>query len=79
MNTPSRVALTTAIAAAGVTIGLAIASTIQEPLNAMVWQLSYLLPSSLVGAAVILLQGLFVSGYLAVVGYAVSRVWSKRK
>jgi len=79
MDTPKRVALTTAIAAAGVTVGFAIATGLQETLNALLWQLAYLLPSSLAGAASLLIPGLCITGYVALLGYAIAKVWSKRR
>ena len=79
MDTPKRVALTTAIAAAGVTVGFAIAAGLQEPLNALVWQLAYLLPSSLVGVALLLLHGIFITGYVSLLGYGIAKVWAKRR
>jgi len=79
MKTPGRVALTAIFGVLGTTIPIAVLSGLSEPVNALMWQLSYLLPSALVGPALFLLSGLILAVYLGLVGYFIAHIWSKRK
>ena len=79
MKTPERVALTAIFGVLGTTVPIAVLSGLSEPINALMWQLSYLLPSALVGPALFLLIGLILAVYLGLVGYFIARIWTKRK
>jgi len=79
MKTPGRVALTAIFGVLGTTIPIAVLSGLSEPINSLIWQLSYLLPSALVGPSLFFLSGLVLAGYLGLVGYLIARIWSKRK
>lgn len=79
MNTASRVALTTGAVALGISVATAALAGAQEPLNWLTWQLSYLLPSGIVGAVLFLLMGLALSCYVAALAFLIGKVWSKRR
>jgi len=77
MDTPKRIALFTVKAAAIFTVGYCIAAGLQKPQEALLnasLQLAYLFPSSLAGAASILLPAICFIGYLALLGYGVFKV-----
>lgn len=79
MNTASRCALTAGVAALGASVATAAFAGAQEPLNWLTWQLSYLLPSGIVGPVLFLLMGLALSCYVAALAYLIARIWSKRR
>jgi len=89
MDTPKRIALFTVKAAASFTIGYCIAAGLQKPQEALVntsLQLAYLFPSSLTGAASLLLPVICFTGYTALlccggfkVGYWIFKDRSKRR
>jgi len=77
MKTPERVALTAIFGVLGTTVPVAVLSWLMNPFNALTWQLSYLLPSAMVGPVLFFLSGLILAVYLGLVGYFITRIWSK--
>jgi len=77
MKTPERVALTAIFGVLGMTVPVAVLSWLMNPFNALTWQLSYLLPSAMVGPVLFFLSGLILAVYLGLVGYFITRIWSK--
>jgi len=77
MKTPERVALTAIFGVLGTTVPVAVLSGLMDPINALTWQLSYLLPSAMVGPVLFFLSGLILAVYLGLVGYFITRIWSK--
>ena len=78
MNKPQRIALTAAIGAAALPTATAVAMAIQGPINALTWQLSYLVPASLLGSITFLATGLAMACFAATVAIVINRIWSKQ-
>jgi len=77
MNRPQRIALTAAIGAVAIPATTALVMAIQEPLNALLWQISFLFPASLLSPIPYLATGLVIACLAAFVGFAVTRIWMK--
>lgn len=78
MNNPQRIALTAALAAAAIPAAMAIALASQDPLNRLLWQLSYRLPAEVMAPMAFLVAGLGLACFSALIGFAIAKIWRKR-
>jgi hypothetical protein len=78
MNKPQRVALTAAIGAAAIPLAAALSVALQGPLNALLWQLSYLLPTRALELLLVLGNISAIACFAAVLGFAIARIWSRK-
>lgn len=79
MNTAQRTAITVAIATVAIPTAIGMPFALIETLNALAWQLSYIIPGGVAGAGLLAILALVEAALMGAIAFVIVKIWSRHQ